>query len=156
MKLRDGVTRITVLFDKNVSDTVVRCKAATMLGWKASKVSQWVTLANGKREYIRSLYQAPLLTTDGYVKLTEAHGVLSIAHIETRTIKGASGNLPDLEKGTTKVIWEWERVVMVIGRDNRDCKPEQFRGWPELGFPLDQGPMGFYTRKDLERLNRRN
>jgi hypothetical protein len=68
VKLRDGVTRITVLFDKNVPDTVVRYGTAAML----------------------------------------ACGVLSIAHIKTeRTIKGASGDLPDTEKGTTKVIWEW-------------------------------------------------
>ncbi len=158
VKLRDGVTRITVLFDKNVPDTVVRCGTAAMLGWKASKIGQWVTLANGKREYSRTCYQAPLLTTDGYVRLTEACCVLSIAHIETgRTIKGASGYLPDAEKGTMKVIWEWERVDMVNGRDNMDCQLEQFHGWPKLGFQLEiMGPLGFYTRKDLEELNRRN
>jgi hypothetical protein len=62
-----------------------------------------------------------------------------------------------MEKGTTKVIWEWERMDMVIRRLNMDCKPEQFRGWPELGFPLEiMGPLGFYTRKDLEELNKRN
>jgi hypothetical protein len=107
VKLRDGVTCITVLFDKNVPDTVVRCGTAAMLGWKADKAGQWVTSANGKREDSRTWYQALLLTTDGYVKLTGARGVLSIAHIETgRTIKGARGDLPDMEKGTTKVIWE--------------------------------------------------
>ncbi len=84
--------------------------------------------------------------------------MLSIAHIETgRTIKGASGGLPDMEKGTTKVIWEWEHVDMVIGRDNMDCKPEHLLGWPEEGLTLEiMGPLGFYTRKDLEELNRRN
>ncbi len=139
-------------------DTVVRCGIAEMLGWNASKAGQWVTSANGKREYSRTWYQAPLLTTDGYVKLMETRDVLSIAHIETgRTIKGASGDLPDAEKGTTKVIWEWERVDMVIGRDNMNCKPEQFRRWPKEGFHLEiMGPLGFYTRKDLEELNRRN
>jgi hypothetical protein len=116
VKLRDGVTRITVLFDRNVPDTVVRCGTAAMLGWKAGKAGQWVTTANRKREYSRTRYQVPLFTTEGYVKLIEARGVLSIAHIETgRTIKGASGYLPDMEKGTTKIIWEWERVDMVIG-----------------------------------------
>ncbi len=65
VKLRDGVTRITVLFDKSVPDTVVRCGMVAMLGWKASKIGQWVTSANA-------------------------------------------------EKGTTKVIWEWEHVDMVI------------------------------------------
>jgi hypothetical protein len=91
-------------------------------------------------------------------RVTRACSVLSIAQIETgRTIKGASGGLPDMEKGTTKVIWEWERVDMVIGRDNMDCKPEHLLGWPEEGFTLEiMGPLGFYTRKDLEELNRRN
>jgi hypothetical protein len=95
---------------------------------------------------------------DGYIRLTGARGMLSIAHIETgRTIKGASGDLPDAEKGTAKVIGEWEDVDMVIGRDNMDCKTEQFRGWPKEGFPLEiMGPLEFYTRKDLEELNRRN
>jgi hypothetical protein len=36
-----------------------------MLGWKASKARQWVTSVNEKREYSRTRYQAPLLTTDG-------------------------------------------------------------------------------------------
>jgi hypothetical protein len=139
MKLRNGMTRITVLFDKNVPNTMVRCGTAEMLGWKASKAGQWVTSANGKREYSRTRYQAPLLTTEGYVKLTEACGVLSIAHIETRrTIKGASVDLPDAEKGTTKIIWEWERVDMVIGRDNMNGNPEAslWRSWD----PWDSTP----------------
>jgi hypothetical protein len=78
--------------------------------------------------------------------------VLSIAHIETgRSIKGASGGLPDTEKGTTKVIWEWERVDMVIGRDNMGCKPKHLRRWPKEGFPLEiMGPL------DLEELNWRD
>ncbi len=158
VKLRDGVTRITILFDKNVLDTVVRCGAAAMLGWKADKAGQWVTTANGKREYSRTWYQVPLFTMGGYVRLTGVRGVLSIAHTETgRTIKEASGDLPDMEKRTTKVIWEWELVDMVIGRDNMDYKPEQFHGWPKEGFPLEiMGPLGFYARKDLEELNRRN
>jgi hypothetical protein len=47
--------------------------------------------------------------------------MVSIAFIETgRRIMGASGDLPDTEKGTTKVIWEWVRANMVIGRDNMD------------------------------------
>ncbi len=83
MRLRSGMTRITILFDENVPNTVIRCGTETMLGWKASKAGQWVTSANGKREYSRTRYQAPLLTVDGYVRLTEAHGMLSIAHIET-------------------------------------------------------------------------
>jgi hypothetical protein len=104
------VTRITVLLDKNVPDTVVRYVAAAVLGWETGKAGQWVTTANGKREYSKTWYQVPLLTTEGYVRVTRACGMLSIAHIETgRTIKGASGGLPDMEKGTTKVIWEWER-----------------------------------------------
>jgi hypothetical protein len=38
-----------------------------------------------------------------------------------------------------------------------NCKPEHLRGWPKEGFPLGiLGPLGFYTRKDLEELNRRN
>jgi hypothetical protein len=97
VKLRDGVTRITVLFNKNVPDTVVQCGGAAMLGWKASKAGQWVTTTNGKREYSRTWYQVPLFTMEGYVRLTGARGMLSLAHIETgRTIKGASGDLPDI------------------------------------------------------------
>jgi hypothetical protein len=38
-----------------------------------------------------------------------------------------------------------------------DCKPEKFRRWPKEGFPLEiMGTLGFYTREDLEELNRRN
>ncbi len=83
VRLRSGMTRITVLFDVNVPNTMIRWGTATMLGWKASKAGQWVTSANGKREYSRTRYHVPLLNVDGYVKLTEAHGMLSIAHIET-------------------------------------------------------------------------
>ena len=32
VKLQNGMTHITILFDKNVPDTVVRCGAAAMLG----------------------------------------------------------------------------------------------------------------------------
>jgi hypothetical protein len=139
VKLRDGVTPITVLFEKNVPDTVVQCGVAAMLGWKASKAGQWVTTANGKREYSRTWYQVPLFTMEGYVRLTGAHGVLSIAHIETgRTIKGASGDLPDMEKGTTKVICEWEHVDMVIGHPPDFQQPQGFYQGPDF-----QQPQGF-------------
>jgi hypothetical protein len=106
-------------------------------------------------------YQVPLLNTEGYTKLIRASGVMSTAYIENgRRIRGASSDLSDVEREATRVTWEWERADMVIERDNMDCKPEHIRGWhrwPEEGFPLEiMGPLGFYTRKDLEELNRRN
>jgi hypothetical protein len=129
-----------------------------MLGLKTGRAGQWVTAVNGKREHSKTWYQVPLFNMEGYLRLARACGVLRIAHIETgRRIRGASSNLPDAEKGTTKVIWEWERADMVIGQDNVNSKPEHLRGRPKEGFPLEiMGPLGFYTRKDLEELNRRN
>ncbi len=33
VRLWSGMTRITVLFDENMLNTVIRCGTATMLGW---------------------------------------------------------------------------------------------------------------------------
>ncbi len=158
VKPRNGVTRITVLFDKNVPDTVVRCGTAAMLGWKADKAGQWVTSAKGKREYSRTLVPG---TSAHHERLCQADGSARRAehssHRDRKDHQRIQWRPPRRGEGATKIIWEWERVDMVIGRDNMDCKLEQFCGWPKLGFPLEiMGPLGFYTRKDREELNRRN
>ncbi len=133
VRVRDSMARITVLFDKNVPNTVIRYGAAEMLGLKVG----------------RAWYQVPLLNTEGYIR--RGHAGCG------RTVRGTSSDLLDMEKGTRRVTWEWERADMVIGRDNMDCKPEHICGWPREGFPLEiMGPLGFYTRKDLGELNRRN
>ena len=101
------MTRITVVFDRNVPDTMIRYGVAAMRSLRTGRAGQWVTTADGKREHRKVWYEVPLLNTEGYVRLTRARGVLDIAHIETgRSVRGASGGLPNTEKGTTKVIWE--------------------------------------------------
>jgi hypothetical protein len=91
-------------------------------------------------------------------QVERANGVQSTTNIQTgRTVRGIRGNLPDVERGTMRVTWEWERADMDIKRDNPDCKPELIRRWPKEGTPLEvMGPMGLYTRKDLGELNKRN
>jgi hypothetical protein len=104
VRVRDSMTCITVLFDNYVPNTVIRYGAAAKLCLKEGRAGQWVTTADGKREYSEAWYQVPLLNTEGYIRLTRACGVQSIAHIETgRKVRGASGDLPDMERGTTRV-----------------------------------------------------
>jgi|688.fasta_scaffold1281615_1 hypothetical protein len=104
------------------------------------------------------VYNVPLLDPEGYVQMIRTRGVKSTATFETgRTVGGTRDNLSKVERGTTRVTWEWECADMVIGQDNLHCKPEFFRGWPKEGPPLEvMGPAGLYTRKDLGELGRRN
>ncbi len=158
VKIRCCVTSLKVLFDKSMPDTVIRYGMAVKLGLKIGGTGQWVTTVDGKKEYSRGLYHVPLLGTESYIELVRANVVRSTAHIETgRTVIGIRGDLPDVERGTMRVTWEWECADMVIGRDNPDCQPVLIRGWPKEGTQLEViGPMGLYTRKDLGEVNRRN
>jgi hypothetical protein len=158
VKVGRRVTCLNVLFDKSVPDTMIRYGTAAKVGLRADEYCEWVTTVDGKREYCKGLYCMPLLDAEGYGQLIKANGVRSAAHIETgRTVRGNCGNHSDMERGTTRVTWEWERADMVIGWDNLHCKPELFRGWPKEGTKLEvMRPMGLYTRKDLGEFNRRN
>ncbi len=156
MKVGRRITGINVLFNRSVPDTVIRYGAAARAGLRAGRRGQWVTSVEGEREYTKGVHIVPVVDLKGHVQL--ARDVECTATTETRGVPGgAQRGLPGAGKETSRVSWEWELTVMIIGRVNRHCKPALLRGCPREGVPLEAvGPAGLYTTKDLEGLGKRN
>ncbi len=74
--------RISVLFDRNVPDTMVGYGAATILGLKGGRTRRWVTTAEGSKGVSYAWYNMPLQDMGGHTKQVKASGVLRTACVK--------------------------------------------------------------------------
>jgi hypothetical protein len=150
--------RISALFDRNVPDTTVGYRAATILGLKGGRTRHWVTTAEGNKGVSYAWYNMPLQDMGRHTKQVKASGVLRTAGIKNG---GKNGEVyGDSPGGATGPAREWECVDLIIGRDNMDCKPEGilgWHGWLEGGY-LKKGTenSGDYNRMEAGGSIRRN
>ncbi len=74
--------RISALFDRNVPDTTVGYRAATILGLKGGRTRRWVTTAEGNKGVSYAWYNMPLQDMGRHTKQVKASGVLRTARIK--------------------------------------------------------------------------